>query len=186
MKEQNFSALQNITTPEILVEIQKKGSIFAGGDEFLEAEDELLPIANWIKSNTSHNSEINPSRIKFLYTTEVKKDGGRYVLGTLSLRPKTEKKVNDDFDYILLVHYKTWKELDIENKVIQLDKILCGVDVDFDNKTKKQSVDCKEYMHNLKHYGEIKVLNSSEIVDMATERILDEEKVERKSKKENK
>jgi hypothetical protein len=183
MKEQNFSALQNIETPEIVVEILKKDTIFAGGSKYLEADDELLPIANWIKANAEHNADIKPERIKYLYTTNVKKDGGRYVLGNLSLRSEVEKMVNDDYDYILSVHYKSWKELNIENKVIQLDKILCGVDIDIENKTKKQSVDSKEYISNLRHYGPEKVLNSSETVDMTIERIVDEEKEERKNNK---
>ena len=81
------------------------------------------------------------------------------------------------------VYYKSWKELDIENKVIQLDKILCGYSVDVNNKTKKYSVDSKEYVSNLRHYGEVKVLNSSEIVDMKIERIVDEIREERKNNK---
>lgn len=184
MKEKNFSALENVQTPEIVVEVREKDVVFAGGSKYLDADDELLEIANWIKMNAPHNSDIKPERIKYLYTTLVKKDGGRFVLGTLSLRSEVEKMVNDDYDYILFVHYKTWKELDIQHKVIQLDKILCGVDIDMDNKTKKMSVDSKEYTSNLRHYGPETVLNSSEIVDMAVERIADEEREERKVAKE--
>ena len=73
--------------------------------------------------------------------------------------------------------------MDIENKVIQLDKILCGVNIDVENKTKKQSVDSKEYVSNLRYYGPEKVLNSSEMVDMTIERIVEEEKEERKENK---
>jgi len=184
MAEKNFSALENVQTPEIVVEVREKDVVFAGGSKYLDADDELLEIANWIKMNAPHNSDIKPERIKYLYTTLVKKDGGRFVLGTLSLRSEVEKMVNDDYDYILFVHYKTWKELDIQHKVIQLDKILCGVDIDIDNKTKKMSVDSKEYTSNLRHYGPETVLNSSEIVDMAVERITEEEKTERKAVKE--
>jgi hypothetical protein len=184
MAEKNFSALENVQTPEIVVEVREKDIVFTGGSKYLDADDELLVIANWIKMNAPHNSEIKPERIKYLYTTIVKKDGGRFVLGTLSLRSEVEKMVNDDYDYILFIHYKTWKELNIEHKVIQLDKILCGVDIDIDNKTKKMSVDSKEYTSNLRHYGPETVLNSSEIVDMAVERIADEEKEERKAAKE--
>jgi hypothetical protein len=184
MSEKNYSALQNVVTPEIAIEIREKDTVFAGGAKFMDADDELLQITNWIRLNANHNSEIKPERIKYLYTTTIKKDGGRYALGTLSLRSEVEKMVNDDFDYILSVHYKSWKELDIENKVIQLDKILCGVDIDIDNKTKKMSVDSKEYISNLRHYGPEKVLNSSEIVDMSIDRIIGQEKEERKVNKE--
>ena len=184
MKELNFLALKNVTTPEIDVEIQEKSVVFAGGGKYLDADEELLQIAEWIKANAQHNADIEPQRIKYLYTTGVKKDGGRYVLGSLFLRSDVEKMVSDEFDYILFIHYKSWKELDIENKVIQLDKILCGVDIDTENKTKKQSVDSKEYVSNLRHYGPEKVLNSSEVVDMTVERIVSQEKEERKNQKE--
>jgi len=183
MESKNFLSLQNIVTPEIIVEVQKKDTFFSGGSKFLDADDELLPIANWIKTNTQHNSEIKTNRIKYLYTTTAKKDGGRYILGTLSLRTEIEKIINDDFDYILFVHYKSWKELDIENKVIQLDKILCGVNIDVENKAKKQSVDSKEYVSNLHFFGPEKVLNSSEIIDMTVSRIIEQEKEEKKKKK---
>jgi len=184
MSEQNFLALKDVQTPEILVEIQKKDSVFSGGSKYLEADDELLPIARWIKSNTKHNAGIMPERIKYLYTTVVKKDGGKYVLGSLSLRTDVEKMVSDDYDYILFIHYKSWKNLDIENKVIQLDKILCGIDIDdIENKTKKHSVDVKEYKGNLNQYGTEKVIQSSEMINMAIEQIVDEEKVERKNNK---
>jgi len=185
MAEKNYSALQGIGTPEIVVEVREKDAVFAGGSKYLEADDELRPIADWIKSNVPHNADIKPDRIKYLYTTLVKKDGGKFVLGTLSLRSELEKTVNDDYDYILFVHYKTWKELNIENKVIQLDKILCGVDIDAENNTKKMSVDSKEYISNLRHYGPEVVLNSTEIVDMTVDRIIGQEKEERKEAKES-
>lgn len=91
--------------------------------------------------------------------------------------------VNDDFDYILFVHYKTWKELDLNHKVIQLDKILCGISIDIDNKIKKNSVDSKEYINNLRYYGAETVLNSSEIIDMTVDRIIEEEKQQKKNAK---
>lgn len=186
MSEEKYLSLENVSTPEIVVEVLEKTVVFAGGISYMDADDELLEIAKFIKMNAEHNSEIKPERIKYLYTTNVKKDGGRYVLGQLTLRSDVEKMVNDDYDYILSVYYKSWKELDIENKVIQLDKILCGYSVDVNNKTKKYSVDSKEYVSNLRHYGEVKVLNSSEIVDMKIERIVDEIKEERKNNKNGK
>lgn len=182
MSEENFLALKNISTPEIVVEVREKDIVFSGNVKYIDADDELLEIAKWIKSNTEHNSEIVPDRIKYLYTTNVKKDGGRFVVGSLILRSDADKMINDDFDYVLYVHYKTWKELDIENKVIQLDKILCGVSIDLD-KLKKVSVDSKEYVSNLRHFGAEKVLNSSEIIDMTVERICEQEKEKRKELK---
>ena len=184
MSEQNFTTLQHVVTPEILVEVRKKDSIFAGGGKYLDADDELLEIAKWVQKNVEHNSDIKPERIKFLYTTTVKKDGGRYKVGGLELRSEIEKMINDDYDYTIFIHYKSWKELDIENKVIHLDKILCGVNIDdTENKTKKYSVDIKEYNSNMRYYGAQKVLDSSEMVDMTIERIVDEEKEQRKNNK---
>jgi len=186
MKKLDYSELNNVSTPQILVKTLEKSVVFEGNLQYMDADDELLAIANFIKENTDHNSDINPERIKYLYTTLVKKDGGRYVLGGLKPRSEEERMINDEYDYILSVHYKSWKELDIENKVILLDKILCGVDVDLNNKVKKQAVDVKEYDSNLKCYGVEKSLNSSEIIDMAIDRIISEEKEERKNKKDKK
>jgi hypothetical protein len=182
--KKDYSALESITTPEIQTEINGKEIVFVGNLQYIEADDELLPIARWIKSNVDHNSEINPEKIKFLYTTKPKKDGGRYVLGNLMLRSEVEKMVNDDYDYILPIHYKSWKELDLENKIIQLDKILCGVEVDYlEGKTKKKAIDSKEYINNLHFYGAEKVINSSEMVDMTIHRIVSEEKEDKKIQK---
>lgn len=183
MSEQNFLALQNVQTPEIVVEILDKQTIFSGGGKYMDADDELILIANWIKANTLHNANIKPERIKYLYTTTARKDGGRYVLGNIELRNEVEKMVNDDFDYILFIHYKSWKALDIENKVIQLDKILCTISIDDENKTKKQSANVKEHSCNLRHYGAEKVLNSSETIALAVESIVEKEKEERKNNK---
>lgn len=181
----DFSTIEKIETQEILVEIKDKEVVFADGSKYFDADDEIMKIAEWIKNNVDHNSDIVPERIKYLYSTTAKKDGGRFVLGALSLRTDVEKMVNNDYDYILSVHYKTWKELNVENKVIQLDKILCGIKVDEENKTKKVSVDSKEYVSNLRYYGPETVLNSSEIVEMTVERIVEQEKEEKKTKKNN-
>lgn len=183
MENENFMMLENVVTPEAVVEIRAKDVVFTGSGKYLDADDELRQIADYIKMNTKHNSDIKPERIKYLYTTNAKKDGGRYVLGSLSLRSDVEKIINDDYDYILSVHYKSWKELDMKNKVIQLDKILCGINIDEDDNVKKQAVDSKEFINNLRHYGPKVVLDSSEIVDIAVSRIVEEEKEERKSNK---
>ncbi len=185
MIKNDFSELESITTPEIQTETRDKDVVFIGSGKYMDADDELLKITKWIKENSPHNSEIKPEKIKYLYTTTTKKDGGRFVLGSLVLRSEIEKMVNDSCDYILFVNYKTWKELDIKHKIIQLDKILCGIFIDdMENKTKKMSVDSKEYINNLRHYGPEDVLNSSEIIDMATQRIVQQEKEERKAMKE--
>lgn len=177
-----YSTLQSVVTPEIEVLISKENGVtFNDGTTLFDADDELIEIARYIKMNAVHNGEIEPERIKYLYTTTAKKDGGKYVLGVLEARSLKEKRVNNDFDYILTVYYKGWKELDIENKVIQLDKLLCGVKVTTDNKIKKRSIDSKEYINNLRHYGADKVLKSTEILDMAIDRIINEEKEEKKN-----
>jgi len=183
MKQLNYLSLKDVVTPEILVETLEKTVVFAGGGQHMDADDELLALSKFIQENTDHNSDINPARIKYLYTTLVKKDGGKYVLGGLKPRAEEERMINDDYDYILFIHYKSWKELDIENKIILLDKILCGVEIDVNDKVKKQPVDIKEYDSNLKCFGVEKALNSSEIISMAIDRIVTQEKEERKEKK---
>jgi septum formation inhibitor-activating ATPase MinD len=71
----------------------------------MDADDELLEIAEFIKNNTQHNNEIKPKRVKYLYTTKAKKIGGKFAIGDLVLRSELDKLVNDEFDYILVVYY---------------------------------------------------------------------------------
>lgn len=73
MNEERFFALQGVETPEIIVEVGEKDVTFAGGSKYMDADEELLQVANWIKSNVSHNQDIKPERIKYLYTTLTKK-----------------------------------------------------------------------------------------------------------------
>lgn len=145
-----------------------------------DADENLRPIAQFIKTNTIHNEYIDPNRIKFLFTSKVKKDGGRYVVGSLLQRSDIEKYVDDRYDFIVIVFYPVWVELDGKNKIIQLDKILSGVDTGTIDKPvlKKKQADSKEFVDNMKAFGADNVLNSSEIVHMTCERIVKQQKGE--------
>lgn len=156
-----------------------------------DADDELKPIAKFLASKTAHNSDIDPSRIKFLYTTKVKKEGGRFAIGNLSMRSDIERLVNDKYDYIVTIYYPVWKSLDSKNKAIQLDKILCGVELapgkdQAEVIVKKKPSDSREYIENMAHFGAQDVLNSSEIVDKAVQQIMDEEADRKKQEKDRK
>lgn len=168
----NYNELSNLTTPGLPVDFS-----------YEDADDELRPIAQFIKKYTVHNSDIEPSRVKFLYAAKAKKEGGRFILGNLHIRPDHEKMVNDDYDFIVFVYYKVWKNLDIENKVIQLDKILSGIDMgSMENpRISKKQADTREHSPNLNHFGAEKVLNSSYLVHTACEQIADEEKEMKRS-----
>jgi hypothetical protein len=180
--EEKFIMLKDVVTPEIQVMISKENGVrFSDNSIYMDADEELKEIANYVRIHSPHNSEVDCERIKYLYTTQAKKDGGKYTIGQLIARKDMEKMVNNDYDYILIVHYRTWKELDIEHKVIQMDKLLCGVLVTDDNKVKKNQVDSKEYINNMRHYGAEKVLQSTEVVDMTVERIVESEKDEKRA-----
>lgn len=170
--ENLYSELENVRTPEI--------ADFSG---FMDADEELRPIASYIKRYTQHNSEIEPSRIKFLYHDKPRKEGGRYVCGDLVIRKDYEKMINDTFDYFVMIYYPAWKRLDIQNKVIQLDKILCGVDLGDEKRPKigvKQK-DSREYIENMNHFGPTSVMRSSEAVHLAVESIVEELKESKRS-----
>jgi hypothetical protein len=155
-------------------------------DGYMDADDELKPIARHIKMNTVHNDNIEPSRIKFLYSTKnPKKEGGRYVLGTLIKRAEVEKMVNDDYDYIVSVFYDVWRDLDESNKVMQLDKVLCGIDMGTLDRPmlSKKTPDTREYNNNLRCYGAENVLDSSEMVDLACHRVIEERKQRKKEER---
>lgn len=148
--------------------------------EYMDADDELAPMASSIKQQTPHNMELNIDRIKFLYTNKAKKEGGKYTMGQLIVRNETERAVYDSYDYILLVYHPTWKDLDKNNKFIQLDKLLCGVDVEV-NKAgqeaiKKAAYDCREYTNNMHYWGADIVLKSSEMIHLAVSRHIEEMK----------
>jgi hypothetical protein len=154
---------------------------------YMDADEELAIIANHVKNSTVHNADIETNRIKFLYSTlNPKKEGGRYVLTSLTKRSDIDKMVNDDYDYIITVYYDVWKDLDESNKIIQLDKALCGIDMGTLEKPvlKKSTPDTREYNDNLRFYGAEKVLDSSEMVDLACQRISEEKREKKKLDKE--
>lgn len=157
--------------------------VFQSGFELEAADDEPLKIAEFIQQKTQHNEYINPKRINFQFSEKLIKEGGRYVLGTLKKRDPEEIIINGEFDFIVKISYKIWKELDIENKVIQLDKILSGIDIGTSETPKmaKKQYDSKEFIENLKFFGIEKVINSSEVVHLACERIIEKEKENKKN-----
>lgn len=176
-----FAELDKFKTPNL-------DGLHAGWT-YQDADDELKPIAKFIASKTNHNSEIDPTRIKFFYTNKVKKDGGRFILGTLSVRDEMERLIHNDYDYIVCIYYKVWKDLDSKNKAIQLDKILCGVNLApgkdaAEVVVKKNPTDLREYSENVNHFGAEDVLKSSEIVNLSVQRILEEEAEQKKQAKE--
>jgi len=154
--------------------------------DFIDADEEMVEIAQFIKEHTPHNMNIEPERIKFFYMNKPKKIGGKFVIGDIAVRPRVERLIENKLDFIVFIHYAVWKELDNENKVMQLDKVLCGADVntmDADD-VKKKATDSREYVENMKHFGSDKILNSSEIVHLTVERMLEEEKEAKKIAKE--
>jgi hypothetical protein len=81
-----------------------------------------------------------------------------------------------------------WKQLDPERKVISLDKALCGIDYGtLDNpKVKKKSPDCVEFKSNMRQYGAQNVINTSEIISLACNSIIENKKEEKRQKAEAK
>lgn len=152
---------------------------------YMDADDEVLPIARQIVKDNQHNEYVLPERIKYLYSPKPKKDGGRYSLFDLIKRSEIEKMVNDEYDFILTVFYDVWAKLEPEQKVIQLDKALCGIDMgENDNdKVKKKAPDSKEYVSNMLFYGAEKVMRISEIVDLSCATAVEERKEKEKANK---
>ncbi len=152
--------------------------------DYMDADDELAPMARRIRDNTPHNIDLNVERIKFLYSNKPKKEGGKYNIGELLVRGAKEKAVYDAFDYVLIVYYPTWKELDKPTKFIQLDKLLCGVEIETkksgEEVMKKSPFDCREYSNNMHYWGADEVLRSSESVHLAIQRHLEESKEKNK------
>jgi hypothetical protein len=154
---------------------------------YMDADDEMLMIARQIVKENQHNEYVLPQRIKFLYSPKPKKDGGRYSLFDLIKRSEIEKMVNEEFDFIMTVFYDVWAKLDPEQKVIQLDKALCGIDMGDgeSEKSKKKSPDSKEYVSNMLFYGAEKVMRISEIIDLSCATAVEERKEKEKAAKKN-
>lgn len=153
---------------------------------YMDADDEMLVIAQYIVKHNQHNEYVLPERIKFLYSPKPKKDGGRYSLFDLIKRSEIEKMVNDDFDFILTIFYDVWAKLEPEQKIIQLDKALCGVDMgdgEEIEKLKKKAPDSKEYVSNMYFYGAEKVMRISEVIDLSCASAMEERKEKEKNAK---
>ena len=165
----DFPIELSTTTPEIPESI-----------DYMDADDELRVMAQRIKDRTPHNYDLKVDRIKFLYTNKPKKEGGKYSIGELIVRNEKERAVYDAYDYVLIVYYPTWKELDNKNKFIQLDRLLCGVEIKTAKSgietVKKAAYDCREYGDNLHFWGADDVLKSSETVHLAVSRYIESQK----------
>ena len=153
---------------------------------YMDADDEILTIAQYVVKHNQHNEYVVPERIKFLYSPKPKKDGGRYSLFDLIKRSEIEKMVNDEYDFILTIFYDVWSKLDPEQKIFQLDKALCGIDMgdgEEIDKLKKKAPDSKEYVSNMYFYGAEKVMKISEIVDLSCASAMEERKEKEKNAK---
>jgi len=159
--------------------------------EYFDADDELEEFTTYLAKHTGHHDDLEPKRIKYFYTTKIQKDGGRFVIGSLAARSTVERMLNDKYDYMLFIYYPVWKNLDTKNKAIQLDKLLCGVDIKpgkdmAEIVAKKKPTDSREYLDNMAYFGSDDVIKSSEIVSMGVEQILSDIAEQKKLAKEAK
>lgn len=155
---------------------------------YFDADDELNPIAEEIRKQSPYLSDIETRRIKFLYSSKPKKNGESYDIFNLFMRNEIDKTIDDSYDFVLSVYYDVWKDLTPEHKVISLDKALCAIDYgNIDNpKMKKKGPDVFEYKTNMNHYGAQNVMNTSEIISLSVQRIIEQKKEEKRLKSESK
>jgi hypothetical protein len=151
---------------------------------YIDADDELQPIAEKIKFSSKYLTDVDVSRIKFFYTNKPKKSGGNYSIFNLLLRNEVERSIEGAYDYVVTVYSKVWEQLTPIQKVISLDKALCGIDYGNGEEIKlgKASPDCSEFKSNMKQYGAKEVMDTSEIISMTCSRIIEEIKEEKKAK----
>jgi len=155
--------------------------------EFADADDELVEICDFILKHSPYNMNIDIERLKFLYTTNSKKEGGRYVMGSVIARSEMEKAIMNDFDYIICLYQPVWKDLDSVNKVIQLDKLMCGINIDEKEdgsvKFRKNTYDSREFTDNMRFFGAEKVMNSTDLVHQTATQIEEKMKEAKKNAK---
>jgi len=172
MEQQFLESLKNLTPklPE-----------FKG---YFDADDELKPIADKIRVSSKYLTDLDTSRIKFFYSNKPKKQGGNYAIFNLLLRNEVERSIEGAYDYVITVYYNVWKELNPLQKVIALDKALCGIDYGNGEEIKlgKAAPDCSEFRSNMKQYGAQEVMNTSELISMTCARIIEEMKEAKKAK----
>jgi hypothetical protein len=169
---------------DLLEKLKNATPVVAGDlEQYLDADDEMQMIAEYIRKHNEHNSYVQPDRIKFLYSPKPKKDGGKFVLTELFKRSDMEKMVNDQYDFIITCFYDVWKKLEPEQKLIVMDKALCGIEV-VEEKTKKKAPDSKEYLNNMHFYGAEKVMRISEQIDLACTTAMEQRKENAKNAKE--
>jgi REP element-mobilizing transposase RayT len=173
-KAEDFNLSLEVNTPNM-----------PDGAHYIDADVELMPMAKRISEQTPHNMEIEADRIKYLYSNKPKKDGSSYVIGQLLVRNEVERAITEDYDYALIIFHPVWKNLNEEQKFIQLDKLLCGVKIDVNKKgektIKKNPFDCKEYMNNMAFWGAEKVMRTTEIVQLAIEQYIESKKEDSKN-----
>ena len=95
----------DIATNKKFKDLTPKIQDFTG---FIDADEELREIANYVKKTTTHNEYVEPAKVKFLYSSKPKKEGGRYVVSDLIKRSDMEKMIDDTYDFILTVFYDVW------------------------------------------------------------------------------
>lgn len=179
MEEQN----ENVTaTEEMDTKTPHIDETELKNKKYIDADDELFSISEYLVDNYSHNDEVDVRRIKFFYSDKPFKDGDRFEIGKVVKRSDIEKMVNENFDFIVLVYYKAWKELDEKNKLIQMDRILSSIEPETVENTKPsiKKEDVKEHKKTLNAFGAKEVIESSEMVDLAIYRIKQEEKEKKK------
>lgn len=103
---------------------------------YFDADEEMKIIADYIVKHNQHNEYVQIDKIKFLYSPKPKKEGTRYSLFELIKRSEIEKMINDNYDFILTIFYDVWAKLEPEQKIIQLDKALCGIEIVDEEKVK--------------------------------------------------
>ncbi len=174
---------------DFLEQIKNLTPVIQDLDTYLDADEEMNVIADYIVKHNQHAEYIDVKRIKFLYSPKPKKDGSRFVIHELFKRSEMDKMINDEYDFIMTLFYDVWIKLDGETKIITLDKALCGIEVDVHNdkaaevKTKKKSPDSKEYVANMLLYGPQRVMNISETIDLDCINAVEQRKAKEKDKK---
>jgi hypothetical protein len=153
---------------------------------FADADDEMKDIAGRVIADENHHQHIFLDKIKFLYTTKPKKEGGKFVIGSVIARSEMEMAVDNKYEHIICIYQPCWKDLDGKNKCIQMDKLLCAIAPleDTNSNPKKQPIDVREYSQTLTYWGVDPVLNSSEVVHLAIQSEQERKKQEKRDKKE--
>jgi len=136
-------------------------TVWPEGEKYAEAQD-AETIGKWLIENREHQKELKDAKIKYMYQEKLGKRGVNVVLGRARVQNELQRKVQPEVEFIMLISYECWQDLDPIHKLILVDHELCHMAKTYTDKGLKISSvphDFEEFTVILNQYGDKAVLD---------------------------